>query len=88
MERYYEYFDAFIILHGKSCVWCGLRGWAEWWWRRAGADTMAYTASALSFMLENLGKPVVLTGSQASHRAPLVCGARPNTLCFALLCLP
>lgn len=24
---------------------------------------MAYTASALSFMLENLGKPVVLTGS-------------------------
>ena len=29
-----------------------------------GADTMAYTASALSFMLENLGKPVILTGSQ------------------------
>lgn len=29
-----------------------------------GSDTMAYTASALSFMLENLGKPVVLTGSQ------------------------
>ena len=27
-------------------------------------DTMAYTASALSFMLENLGKPVILTGSQ------------------------
>ena len=27
-----------------------------------GTDTMAYTASALSFMLENLGKPVVLTG--------------------------
>lgn len=25
---------------------------------------MAYTASALSFMLENLGKPVILTGSQ------------------------
>jgi L-asparaginase len=25
---------------------------------------MAYTASALSFMLENLAKPVVLTGSQ------------------------
>jgi L-asparaginase/Glu-tRNA(Gln) amidotransferase subunit D len=25
---------------------------------------MAYTASALSFMLENLGKPVVVTGSQ------------------------
>ncbi len=29
-----------------------------------GTDTMAYTASALSFLLENLGKPVILTGSQ------------------------
>ncbi|GAO41652.1 asparaginase [Flavihumibacter petaseus] len=29
-----------------------------------GSDTMAFTASALSFLLENLGKPVVLTGSQ------------------------
>ena len=29
-----------------------------------GTDTMAYTASALSFMLENLGKPVIVTGSQ------------------------
>ena len=29
-----------------------------------GSDTMAFTASALSFMLENLGKPVILTGSQ------------------------
>lgn len=29
-----------------------------------GTDTMAYTASALSFMLENLDKPVILTGSQ------------------------
>lgn len=29
-----------------------------------GTDTMAYTASMLSFMLENLDKPVVLTGSQ------------------------
>lgn len=29
-----------------------------------GTDTMAYTASALSFMLENIGKPVILTGSQ------------------------
>jgi L-asparaginase len=29
-----------------------------------GTDTMAYTASALSFMLENLNKPVILTGSQ------------------------
>lgn len=29
-----------------------------------GTDTMAYTASALSFMLGNLTKPVILTGSQ------------------------
>lgn len=29
-----------------------------------GTDTMAYTASALSFMLEHLQKPVILTGSQ------------------------
>lgn len=29
-----------------------------------GSDTMAYSASALSFMLENLNKPVVFTGSQ------------------------
>ncbi len=29
-----------------------------------GTDTMAYTASALAFMLENLAKPVVVTGSQ------------------------
>lgn len=29
-----------------------------------GTDTMAYSASALSFMLENSGKPMVLTGSQ------------------------
>lgn len=29
-----------------------------------GTDTMSYSASALSFMLENLGKPVVFTGSQ------------------------
>jgi L-asparaginase type I len=29
-----------------------------------GTDTMAYTAAALSFMLENLPKPVIVTGSQ------------------------
>lgn len=29
-----------------------------------GTDTMAYTASALSFMLQNLYKPVIITGSQ------------------------
>ena len=29
-----------------------------------GSDTMAYTASALSFMLQGLAKPIILTGSQ------------------------
>lgn len=29
-----------------------------------GSDTMSYTASAVSFMLENLNKPVIFTGSQ------------------------
>ena len=44
-----------------------------------GTDTMAYTASALSFMLENLGKPVVFTGSQI----PMCCvrsDARDNLI--------
>ncbi|KAK3327196.1 asparaginase-domain-containing protein [Cercophora scortea] len=31
-----------------------------------GTDSLAYTASALSFMMDDLGKPVILTGSQAS----------------------
>lgn len=44
IEKYYDSFDGFVILHGT--------------------DTMAYTASALSFCLNNLGKPVVMTGSQ------------------------
>ena len=32
-----------------------------------GTDTLAYTSSALSFMLENLGKPVIVTGLQRLH---------------------
>jgi L-asparaginase len=35
-----------------------------------GTDTMAYTASALSFILENLGKPVILTGAQRPMGRP------------------
>lgn len=31
-----------------------------------GTDTLSYTACALSFMFENLGKPVVITGAQVS----------------------
>ena len=44
VERNYEKFDGFVILHGS--------------------DTMSYTASALSFMFENLSKPIIFTGSQ------------------------
>jgi L-asparaginase len=44
IEKNYNEFDGFIVLHGT--------------------DTMAYSASALSFMLENLAKPVIFTGSQ------------------------
>lgn len=46
-----------------------------------GTDTMAYTAAALSFMLEGLNKPVVLTGSQIPIDA-LLTDARAN-LCTA-----
>lgn len=35
-----------------------------------GTDTMAYTASALSFMLKGLRKPVILTGAQLPISAP------------------
>ena len=35
-----------------------------------GTDTMAFTASALSFMLQNLSKPVILTGSQVPLEDP------------------
>jgi L-asparaginase len=35
-----------------------------------GTDTMAYTASALSFMLEDLTKPVILTGAQLPISEP------------------
>lgn len=41
-----------------------------------GTDTMAYFATALSFMLENLGKPVVFTGSQIPLSEPYNDGRR------------
>lgn len=44
-----------------------------------GTDTMAYTASALSFMFENLAKPVLVTGSQIPL-ASLRTDARANLL--------
>ncbi|MBW4891064.1 type I asparaginase [Mucilaginibacter sp. HMF5004] len=52
-------------------VWADLAGIIESYYDRVdgfvvlhGSDTMAFTASALSFMLENLAKPVIFTGSQ------------------------
>jgi L-asparaginase len=44
-----------------------------------GTDTLAYTASALSFMLEGLSKPVILTGSQLPIGLPRTDG-RENLL--------
>src|SRR5262249_14472978 len=35
-----------------------------------GTDTLAYTASALSFLLLGLGKPIILTGAQVPFAAP------------------
>lgn len=44
-----------------------------------GSDTMSYTASALSFMLEGLNKPVILTGSQLPIGLPRT-DARENLI--------
>jgi L-asparaginase len=44
-----------------------------------GSDTMAFSASALSFMLENLAKPVVFTGSQLPLGLPRT-DARENLI--------
>jgi len=48
-----------------------------------GTDTMAYTASVLTFMLQNLNKPVVLTGSQLPLIHPITDAT--NNLSLALL---
>lgn len=50
IERKYDDYDGFIILHGT--------------------DTMAYSASVLSFMFEGLTKPVIFTGSQLPIGSP------------------
>ena len=49
-----------------------------------GTDTMAYTASALSFMLEGLRKPVIITGSQLPIGMPRTDG-RENLLGAVML---
>jgi len=41
-----------------------------------GTDTMAYTASALSFMFDNLTKPIILTGSQLPIDIPRTDGKK------------
>lgn len=48
-----------------------------------GTDTMAYTASALAFMMRGLGKPVTLTGSQIPFGVPL--SDAPQNLALAVL---
>ncbi|KAF6216248.1 hypothetical protein GE061_000588 [Apolygus lucorum] len=56
-----------------------------------GTDTLAYTASALSFMLENLGKSVIVTGSQVPM-FQLVSDGRGNFISSILIagnfCIP
>ncbi len=49
-----------------------------------GTDTMAYTASALSFMLEDLSKPVIVTGSQIPW-SQIRTDARDNLITSLLL---
>src|SRR5699024_11438591 len=55
-----------------------------------GTDTMAYTASMLTFMLPNLNIPVVLTGSQVPMNVLLSDAPRNLTLAFtaAASCAP
>lgn len=49
-----------------------------------GTDTMAYTASVLSFMLHNIPIPVVLTGSQLPILHPLTDGVENLRCAFAM----
>lgn len=44
-----------------------------------GTDTMAYTASALSYLIQNPGKPIILTGAQKPISAPIT-DARKNLI--------
>ncbi|MFZ4827396.1 MAG: asparaginase [Phototrophicaceae bacterium] len=45
-----------------------------------GTDTMAYTGSALAFMLHTLNKPIILTGAQVPLTGGLVMDARNNLI--------
>jgi L-asparaginase len=68
IEKHYNNFDGFVILHGT--------------------DTMVYTASALSFMLRELAKPVILTGAQRSALVDVRNDASQNFITALLLASP
>ncbi len=53
-----------------------------------GTDTMVYSASALSFLLQNLGKPVVLTGAQRSALVDVRNDATQNFITAILIANP
>lgn len=53
-----------------------------------GTDTMVYTASALSFMLRELAKPVILTGAQRSALVDVRNDATQNFITAILLAYP
>jgi len=53
-----------------------------------GTDTMVYTASALSFMLANLGKPLILTGAQIPHLGSVRNDALQNLLTALFMANP
>jgi L-asparaginase len=53
-----------------------------------GTDTMVYTASALSFMLRNLGKPVIITGAQRSAMVDVRNDATQNFVTSLMLANP
>jgi L-asparaginase len=53
-----------------------------------GTDTMVYTASALSFMLKNLDKPVVMTGAQRSALTNIRNDGRRNVVTALLIANP
>jgi hypothetical protein len=69
MENLFSSFFHFVFIFSKFFI--------------PGTDTAAYTASALSFCLENLNKPVVITGSQLPIIDPLS-DAHANLLYFQL----
>lgn len=52
-------FDAFVVLHGTGQLFSSLKTCVTLLKKSGATDTMAYSSSALSFLLEDLGKTVV-----------------------------